>query len=199
MGETGQVFIVTGVPGVGKTTVARSLAEAVGGRHVDVSELAVKEGLVAGFDERRATAILDVERLRGRLSQLMAEEKGALVLDGHAAPEAAPPAGFTLAFVLRRAPWRLSEELSARGYPEEKVKENVEAEILDVCLVDALESLGPERVCEVDTTDRSPEETVEEILAVIEGEKPCRHGIVDWLGRDETKELLGGQGPCMSS
>jgi adenylate kinase len=198
MGATGQVFIVTGVPGVGKTTVARSLAEAVGGRHVDVSELAVKEGLVTGLDERRATVILDVERLRSRLNQLMAEEKGALVLDGHAAPEAAPPAGFTLAFVLRRAPWRLKEELSARGYPEEKVRENVEAEILDVCLVDALMSLGPERVCEVDTTDRSPEETVEEMLAVIEGEKPCRHGIVDWLGHDESKELLGGQGPCMS-
>ena len=96
------------------------------------------------------------------------------------------------ALVLRRAPWVLKEELLERGYSDEKTLENVEAELLDVPLVEAIEALGPDLVCEADTTGRTLEETVSEVLSIVEGSMPCRRKLVDWLGSPETRALLEG-------
>ncbi len=186
------MFLVTGVPGTGKTTVAVMLASRVGGTHIELSELALREGLVTGFDELRETQIVDPKGLREKISLIIEEGEGPLVFDGHFAPEVVPPEKVSLAFVLRRAPWRLEEELRSRGYGEGKVRENVEAELLDVCLVEAIKNLGPKRVCELDTTGKKPEEVVEEVMAVIQGTKPCSHRIVDWLSHDESRRLLRG-------
>jgi adenylate kinase len=187
------VLIVTGVPGVGKTTVARLLAGRIGGVYFNLSDVAENEGLITEFDEVRGTSIVDLEGMKARLTQIIEGGSGAQIFDGHYAPDVVPQEAVTFAFVLRRAPWRLKEELAARGYPEEKVMENVEAELLDVCLVEAIESLGEERVCEVDTTASTPEEVVEELMAVVRGLRPCRRRIVDWLGHPESMGLLGGE------
>lgn len=193
MSSRSRVFLVTGVPGTGKTTVALMLASRVGGAHIELSELAMREGLVTGFDELRETHIVDPEGMREKIFRVIEDGEGPLVFDGHFASEVVPSEKVSLAFVLRRAPWRLEEELRSRGYCEGKVRENVEAELLDVCLVEAIESLGEERVCEVDTTASTPEEVVEELMAVVRGLRPCRRRIVDWLGHPESMGLLGGE------
>jgi adenylate kinase len=185
-----RVFLLTGVPGVGKTTIGRMLAELIGGIHVDLSGLAIAKGLIAGYDEARGTSIVDVAGMRAELAEMMGSGEEALIVDGHYAPEVVPPEAVSFAFVLRRAPWILKEELRARGFPAEKVRENVEAELLDICLVDAIGALGPGRVCEVDTTDRTPREVVDEVASIISGGEPCRHGLVDWLGCPQARALL---------
>ena len=185
------MYVITGVPGVGKTTLSRMLAELTGGVHVDLSELAERRGIISGYDESRGTSIVDLELMRKELAVLLEGGEGPLILDGHFAPEVVPPGAVSLALVLRRAPWILRGELAARGFPEEKVRENVEAELLDVCLVDAIDSLGRERVCEVDTTGKTPGEVLDEAVSIIQGGRPCRRGLVDWLGRDESRGLLG--------
>ncbi|MEM2947516.1 MAG: hypothetical protein QXN96_04675, partial [Candidatus Bathyarchaeia archaeon] len=63
-------------------------------------------------------------------------------------------------------------------------------EILDVCLVDALNAYGKEKVCEIDVTMKSVEDTVEKILSILNGSKKCRVGVVDWLGKLENEGLL---------
>jgi broad-specificity NMP kinase len=47
-------------------------------------------------------------------------------------------------------------------------------------------------VCEVDTTGKTPEETVDEVLGILEGSIPCLRRLVDWLGSPETRNLLEG-------
>jgi len=186
-----RLFIVlTGVPGVGKSTVAEMLADRLGGAHIDLSDIAEKRGLITGWDEERETAIADIDRLRQQLTQIHDSSEGPLIVEGHFAADVVPPEAASFIFVLRRAPWRLKDELEARGYGKMKVRENVEAELLDVCLVGALEAHDPERVCEVDTTGRSWEDVVEEILSIINGDAVCRRGRIDWLGRAESKRLL---------
>jgi adenylate kinase len=196
MSREKRVLLVTGVPGVGKTTVAELLADRMRGAYINLSDLAENKGLITGFDEIRGTSIVDLEGMKRRLARIIDTGSGAMIFDGHYAPEVISREVDSMTFVLRRAPWKLKEELKARGYPDEKVRENVEAELLDVCLVEAIESLGAERVCEVDTTGRTPQGVVDEVMSTIRGSKPCRRGIVDWLGHPESKGLLGGGAGC---
>jgi len=60
-----------------------------------------------------------------------------------------------------------------------KVRENVEAEAIDVILQEAVARLP--FVFEVDTTNSTPQETAEAILAILQGKTKGRQpGSVDW-------------------
>ncbi len=192
MSNTRKVILLTGVPGVGKTTIAALLSERLKGVHVNLSELALAEGLLTGYDSIRETSIVDLERTTTRLMEIIQEGRDPLVIEGHFSQDVVSPERVSNVFVLRRAPWRLKDELESRGYNPEKVKENVEAELLDVCLVEAIEAYGKEKVCELDTTDVEANEIIETITAVLRGERSCEIGI-DWLSHPESRELLGGE------
>ena len=191
MSNTRKVILLTGVPGVGKTTIAALLSERLKGVHVNLSELALAEGLVTGYDSIRKTSIVDLERTTTRLMEIIREGRDPLVIEGHFSQDVVSPERVSNVFVLRRAPWRLKDELESRGYNPEKVKENVEAELLDICLVEAIEAYGKEKVCELDTTGIKPDEIIETITSVLRGERSCEIGI-DWLSHPESRELLGG-------
>jgi len=192
MSNTRKVILLTGVPGVGKTTIAALLSERLKGVHINLSELTLAEGLVTGYDSIRETSIVDLERMTTRLMEIIQEGRDPLVIEGHFSQDVVSPERVSNVFVLRRAPWRLKDELESRGYNPEKVKENVEAELLDVCLVEAIEAYGKEKVCELDTTGIKPDEIIETITSVLRGERSCEIGI-DWLSHPEAKELLGGE------
>jgi len=187
-----RVIIIAGVPGVGKSTVAGAIAERRGYPVIGVSELAVKEGALLGRDVERDTDVVDLPRLKEMITEVISATEGPIIVEGHYAYDVVPRDLVSHALVLRRAPWTLKEELRQRGYSDEKISENVEAELLDVPFVEAIEALGPDLVCEADTTGRTPEETVDEVLSIVEGSMPCRRNLVDWLGSPETRALLEG-------
>jgi adenylate kinase len=187
-----RVIVIAGVPGAGKTTVAGALAERLGCPVIRVSELAKKEGTLSGRDRERETDIVDLPRLRERVAVAVSAKEGQIIVEGHYAYDVVPIELVSHAIVLRRAPWVLKVELRERGYSDEKIRENVEAELLDVPLVEAIEALGPDLVCEADTTRRTLEETAAEAHGIIEGSMPCRRRLVDWLGSPEAQGLLGG-------
>ena len=89
--------------------------------------------------------------------------------------------------VLRLYPPELKMRLETRGYSEEKIKENVEAEALDVILVEAFEWC--EEVFEINTTGKSIEEAGQDIEKIIEhilngSEEELleyRPGSIDWI------------------
>ncbi len=55
-----------------------------------------------------------------------------------------PERWFDLVIVLRASTDKLYTRLEKRGYPEKKLKENVEAEIMQVCLDEAREGWAPQ-------------------------------------------------------
>jgi adenylate kinase len=191
MSNKRKVILLTGVPGVGKTTMASLLSERLNGVHVNVSELALAEGLVTGYDSLRETSIIDLKRTTTRLMEIIQEGQDPLVIEGHFSQEVVSSDNVSKVFVLRRAPWRLKDELESRGYNSKKVKENVEAELLDVCLIDAIEAYGKEKVFELDTTGIEANKIIETIISVLRGKKSCETRI-DWLSHPESQELLGG-------
>ena len=58
------------------------------------------------------------------------------------------------------------------GFEGTKLWENLSAEILDVCLIEALQ-VQPGKVCELDVTGKTVEEVAGEILDVLEKGKKC--------------------------
>jgi len=76
------------------------------------------------------------------------------------------------------------------GFDEPKLYENLAAEILDNCLVEAFQfHAEPSKVCELDATSKTVEELVEEISEVLKT-GVCYAGFVDWLGMLEKEGVL---------
>ena len=186
-----RVILVTGTPCVGKTSVARSLASKMDALYVNLTELAVRENFTLGRDEKRGSIIIDETRMKRKLDEIIKNcDKSTVVVDCHYAASVVSPKLVTCVFVLRRDPVELRKLMEQRGFSNKKLWENLASEILDVCLVEALNFHDEEKVCELNVTGKSVEEVVEEILGVIEGRKKCLVGIVDWLGKLEKENLL---------
>lgn len=159
---------VTGTPGVGKTSSSELIRSI---KVVHVNDIVDECNAVVGFDERRKTKEVDVRRLGKAVSKI----EGDVLLEGHFSHLL----GVDVVIVLRCSPKVLNERLSAKGWPEEKVRENVEAEAVDVILIEAVETTSD--VCEVDTTKKSPAEVAAAIEEIIAGEtEKYPVGNVDW-------------------
>jgi adenylate kinase len=161
---------ITGTPGTGKTSSCERLAKR-GYVVIDLDDVARKEGFIVGRDERRATDEVDVEALR---EHLRIPAKMAFLKSHYSHLMAV-----NVAIVLRCRPSVLRHRLEERGWSPEKVRENVEAEAIDVIVQEAVGRLP--FVFEVDTTQATPNETAEAILAILQG-KTTGHepGSVDW-------------------
>jgi adenylate kinase len=164
-GERYRKIAVTGTPGTGKTTVACRLADELDAEYFDVTG-AVREGATAGYDDERDVPIADLDALR----EAAPEDA---VLDGHISHRLEPDG----VVVLRCRPDVLRSRLEERGWSDEKIRENVESEVLDIVLAEAVE--GDASVFEFDTTEATPDETVENVIHALE-ENDERVGVVDW-------------------
>jgi adenylate kinase len=178
-----RVVLVTGTPGVGKTTVSRLLASKLDAVYFSLAELVERERLISGVDKARGTLIADTDRVSKRTQEIIKSSERDFVVDGHYAVDVVPPKDVHIVFVLRRDPRELKSVMENRGFEKRKLWENLAAEILDVCLWDAVSACGSDKVCEVDVSGRRIEEVVKEMILMLEGKKKCRVGIVDWLGK----------------
>jgi adenylate kinase len=164
------LIAITGTPGTGKS----SACEILGTRGyvvLDLDAIARREGYIIGRDEARGSDEVDVEALR---EGLRIPAKVAF-LKSHYSHRM----DVNLAIVLRCRPSVLRARLEARGWPPEKVRENVEAEAIDLILQEAVARLP--FVFEVDTTNSSASDTTEAILAILQGKtKGHEPGSVDW-------------------
>jgi adenylate kinase len=162
---------LTGTPGVGKTTLAAQAAKH-GWRVVDVKDWAAECGLVVGRDEEDEADVIDVDALCAMLPR----DDGAKVLyEGHLAHLLPLDA----VWVIRADPEVLGRRLESRGYTHAKVRENQEAEALDIILQESLEM--HQCVVQRDGTRRSPEELYKAFAEVhLESLKAPDLEAVDW-------------------
>ncbi|MEM4733926.1 MAG: adenylate kinase family protein [Candidatus Bathyarchaeia archaeon] len=186
-----RVILITGTPCVGKTTIAQQLACKLDALYINLTDFAEKRHLISGEDGKRRTRIIDEEKMRTEIVEIIkAAEKTTIIIDGHYAHAVVPKRYVTHIFVLRRNPIELRRFMEQRGFVDDKLWENLAAEILDVCLVEALQAHRQEKVCEVDVTNKTAEEAANEILAVLDGRQKCFVGLVDWLSMLEKENLV---------
>lgn len=158
---------ITGTPGVGKSAVAEKLKER-GYKVEKLENLALKYNCVLGKEGDEL--IIDLEKL----SKINFEG----VVEGHLSHYLRADK----VIVLRCNPLVLKERLLNRGWSYEKVMDNVEAELLDLILVEAMERSV--EVYEIDTTERSVEEVANAVEEIVKGRgKEFKPGKVDWLSK----------------
>ncbi|KAG4034065.1 hypothetical protein MFRU_003g00410 [Monilinia fructicola] len=156
-------IIITGTPGVGKTTHCEQLAESTGLKHLSVNDVVKEKGCHEGWDDELKTWIVDEDKLLDEIEEEV--KQGGYIIDWHAC-ELFPKSWIDLVVVLRVDSTLLYDRLKARNYPEAKLQENLDAEIMEVLLEEARESYDEEIVVELrsDTSDEV-ESNVERIEA----------------------------------
>ncbi len=167
------IIAISGTPGTGKTTVAKILAHDLGYALIDLNEFAKAHKLALGADRARNAMIVDVSALKKEVSQM----EGNIVLEGHLAHFCSAD----VFIILRANPRELSRRLAAKGWRKEKIRENAEAEIMNICLDEAVESHN-KKVFEVDTTKKNAEEVAAILKEIIGGKNMEKYapGKADW-------------------
>ncbi len=183
-----RIIIVTGTPGTGKTSVSRLLAEKLGCIHLDVSRYVIENKIYASYDEKRQSYVIDEDKVREAIRKLVETSK-CIIIDIHY-PELLDFLQPDIVVILRTAPGTLEKRLKPRNWPENKVKENIMAEILGVPTANALSIVSPDKIYEIDTTDKKPEEVARIVLEdILEGKaKPGPK--IDWLSGMSPDELI---------
>jgi len=145
---------VTGTPGTGKTSTCEHVAQATGLQHINVGNLVKAQDLHSGFDEEHQAFIIDEDKVLDALEDQLSV--GGNVVDYHSC-DFFPERWFDLVIVLQTDNGVLYERLEKRGYPQAKITENVECEIMMVLLEEASESYRKEVVVAL------PSNTVEDM------------------------------------
>lgn len=158
---------ITGTPGTGKSRVGEALA-ARGHTVVHISDT-VRDYIV-GTDEERETQVIDTGAWAAGFPQIEGFVEGHLA---HLLP-------CDRIVVLRCRPDELVRRLCDRNYRPGKVRENAEAEALDVCLIETVERFDPSQILEIDTTGTDPGSCAARIERFCRGEIPARFGSIDW-------------------
>jgi len=179
-----EVVLITGTPGTGKTTIARLLAQILGCTYDSSSRIAHELGVARPDPTGRKTSVIDEDGARKIVEYVRRTDK-CLVLES-VTPRLLLDEGLDkdtiLVGLLRAHPRELCKRLmSGRSeWPEGKILENCASEALNIIAEELLDI--DHSVIEIDTTGRTPEEVLEELLDKIElWDTGVR---IDWLSID---------------
>jgi adenylate kinase len=174
------IILITGTPGVGKTTVSSILVEKIDACLVNVNELVDEKHLYTGIDEKRGYKIVDLDALFNKMNEIIGKVDSPdkhIIIEGHLSHLFE---NSDLVIVLRANPDVLRDRMKTKGWKPAKIRENIEAEAIDICSYEAFEIHG-DNVNEIDTSDIPPEQVVDLIIDVINGSKRFPVGNVDFL------------------
>lgn len=172
-----KVIIVTGSVGTGKTTLSVKLAKKLDFHYIDVNKLIKKYNISEGYDRKRKTKIIDVKKLNkalvkeiGLIKKISMKNynkkiqfnknknpiknhkkifKKGIIIDSHLS-HYLHRKYVDLCIVAKCNLKELKKRLKKKKYTEDKVRENLDAEIFDICLNEAKEN--NHKIFIVDTT-----------------------------------------------
>jgi len=154
-----KTIIITGSVGTGKTTLAKKLSRELNFEYLDVNKIVNK--ISEGYDKKRKSKIIDT----GKLNKLLIKEisiikksnkknpiiknslnnkknkkiKNGIVIDSHLS-HYLPKRYVDLCIVTKCDLKELEKRMKKRRYSKDKIRENLDAEIFDICLAEAEES-----------------------------------------------------------
>ena len=171
---------ITGNPGVGKHTSTRFLCEKLEGlKIIDINKIIIDNNAFLLNDEEYGKEV-DIKKTL-KLMRYELKNGGDLVIIGHLVPYVLKPDGIDLVVVMRRSPYEIIKTFEDREYSPEKIRENIASEILGISFYDALKIFGKNKVIEFDATGKTPQQSAEEIVSLLQNKLNHKIGMVDWL------------------
>ncbi len=131
-----KAIIVTGSVCSGKTTVAKLIAKKHNYKYIDVNKIIKEKKLAEGYDEELDSYIVNEDKLVKVIKDLIEKSRKKLVIDSHLS-HYLPKKYVELCIITKCDLKELKIRLKKRNYSEKKIKNNLDAEIFDVCLVEA--------------------------------------------------------------
>jgi len=146
--RTSPNIIVTGTPGVGKTTHSEELAQKTGLKHLSINSVVKQHNIGEKSDDPDDPnlQIVDEDRLLDCIENDL--EEGGQIIDWHAC-DMFPPSMIDLVAVIRCDNGVLYDRLKARGYGEKKLQENLDCEIMEVLVQEARDAYDEQIVVEL--------------------------------------------------
>ncbi len=163
-----RIIIITGTPGTGKTTIAEKLCRKLNNSELLRSNSLIKEFGLYKYRTKDGELVADMERLRNELERKARKSAAdTVIIEGHLLCDIRIK-GAT-AIVIREHLRKLQKRMIARHYKESKINNNIVAEAVDYCGINAEKNY--EKVYEIIGGDNA----VENIIGILEGrQKPLK-------------------------
>lgn len=129
------VIAISGTPGTGKSTLAKILVKKIKLYHLDLHHH--YQELAFSFNKKKDCYDLNLKKVEQLLKQKIKEHPEGIVLDSHIAHLLSPKIISFCIILTCTDLKKLHQRLAQRHYHKEKIQENIEAEIFQVCLEEA--------------------------------------------------------------
>lgn len=166
-------IIITGNPGVGKHTIAKSIGKILKYKIFDINQIALESGIYEKNDE---TVDVDINKLKNILKNKI---KTKSIVVGHLAPYVVTKKHVKRAVILRKNPYRLIPIYKKRKYSAKKISANVGSEILGIIAYDSVKKFGINKSHQIDTTSKSIPKITNVVINSLKGK--FKNDKVDWL------------------
>ena len=130
------IIIITGTPATGKTSLSKLLAKKLGYEYLDLNTFSKEHDLIVDFDKKRDCDIIDEEKLSEKI-EIYSKNKN-LIIDSHMSHYVNPKI-VDKCIVTKCDLKELKARLEKRNYSENKIRENLDSEIFDICFTEAVE------------------------------------------------------------
>lgn len=166
--------IITGNPGTGKHTIAKSISKKLNLEIVDINKIAIEQGLAK---KNNYALDIDVSKLKKIIDKKASENS---ILVGHLAPYVIDSKNVKISVVLRKNPYRLQSIYKKRKYSSKKSLENLGSEILGITYYDAVREFGKKKTFQIDTSNISISATIKKVELIFK-RKSTKEDKIDWL------------------
>ena len=189
-------LIVSGTPGTGKTTVSQNLLNNFKSKVISLNELAISEKLIINYDTERETSVINEKNLVRYVIKLIERYNKLglefLIIESHFS-DIVPGQYIDYVIILRCDPDELYVRLKERGYKKEKIRENVQSEILGNSANFFLNKQLNKPILEIDTTNNSVDVITKTITKILTGKVDVNEyiiGKIDWLEKLSQEDRL---------
>ena len=177
---------ISGTPGTGKTSTVKILQKK-GFQVIDLNKLAKENDFIIGIDKKRNSKIVDIKSINDYFKDYKTND--IIFIDSHLSHLISY---VDKVIIFRCKPEKLNLNLNKKNWNKEKIRENIQAEILDIILSEAVEIHDSRNIFEIDTSEITIKEIADIILDFISSNfkniKKYKLGRIDW-SEDILKEF----------
>jgi adenylate kinase len=153
-----KAIVVSGTPGTGKTGISKLISRKLEYKYVDVKKLIKKNKLSDGYDNEKKCEIVDAKKLSRFLVKFIKKSNQNLIIDSHLA-HYLPKKYVDMCIITKCNLKELKKRLEKRKYSREKIRENLDSEIFEICVNEAAEK--GHSVIILDTTGKTPSKVLD--------------------------------------